>query len=152
MIDLSDLLEPLYRNAPSKDDVKLPQFIHSSNVAVPILEVVVDRSYLTNIFLNAITDFFDWSSYSKVAWVPSELTKSSLSSSTGGFVVYRLIVLHLSVILATCTCVRNAISLICGAVLVILCALSSISSCRLGLLLWRCTRACFTCSAASSSN
>ena len=148
MIDLSDLLEPLYRNAPSKDDVKLPQFIHSSNVAVPILEVVVDRSYLTNIFLNAITDFFDWSSYSKVAWVPSELTKSSLSCSTGG----GFVVLRLSVILAYCTRVRNAISLICGAVLVILCALSSISSCRLGLLLWRCTRACFTCSAASSSN
>ena len=56
LIDFCDLLEPVYRNAPSKNDVELPKFKYPSNVAVPVLEIVVDRSYMTNICYNAIAD------------------------------------------------------------------------------------------------
>ena len=149
MIDFTNLFEPLYGNTPSKDDVKLPKFKHSSNIAIPVLEVVIDRSYLTNIFLNACTDFLDWSCDSEVTGVPSKLLESRFSCCTGSFVS-----LHLIVELASRIRVRNAFPLICGAVLVILTilsALGSVSRSSLGLLLWRCTGACFTCSAASSS-
>ena len=157
LIDFCDLLEPVYRNAPSKNDIELPKFKYPSSVAVPVLEIVVDRSYMTNICYNAIADFFDWSCYSEVIRV-TELTVSSSSLSAGAFFVLRLIGLHLIaiLILATLTCIHRLLSAILvilsiwGAE-IILGALSSVSCSGLVLLLWRCTSACFTWSVASSS-
>ena len=154
LIDFCDLLEPVYRNAPSKNDVELPKFKYPSSVAVPVMEIVVDRSYMTNICYNAIADLFDWSCNPEVIGISSKLFESSLSPCTGGMFVLHLIAI---LILAALTCI---FPLILSAILVILTiwwveiilgALSSVSCSGLVLLLWRCTSACFTWNVVSSS-